>query len=257
MTKHPWNSRETKKADTIAIFTATTNEDNEQKLLPSVSFIPRCPSPTPLPSKDLFAEHDSFKSLYSLDDRIEGPPEGDMDGDVKEGAPDAAVVAFWRGINLVRGGEYAESIAKFSEAVAVETARGDARIKSLALEYHGSFLYLMGDMAGALEHLGCVVCARARACALFESFVRCCWGCVALHGWLAYFKASPSFDMPRLRAWCAFSPLPSLLLLEPWRECLCGNANRCDGGLNPVVVCTGFCCAAVPVTWTRPTRRAG
>lgn len=74
-----------------------------------------------------------------------------MEGAGAQDTAAAAVVAFWRGISLVREGGYADSIAKFAEAV--ETAGGDARIHSLALEYHGSFLYLMGDMDGSLEHL--------------------------------------------------------------------------------------------------------
>ena len=90
--------------------------------------------------------------MRPLDDGVGGPADGELGEGA--GAQDTAAVAFWGGISLVREGGYAESIAKFSEAV--ETAGGDARILSLALEYHGSFLYLMGDMDGSLEHLRCV-----------------------------------------------------------------------------------------------------
>lgn len=40
----------------------------------------------------------------------------------------------------------------FSEALETE----DTRLKSLALEHYGSFLYLVGDMDASLEHFRCI-----------------------------------------------------------------------------------------------------
>lgn len=47
---------------------------------------------------------------------------------------------------------FAESMGSFSAALETE----DSRLKSLALEHYGSFLYLVGDMDGSLEHFRCV-----------------------------------------------------------------------------------------------------
>lgn len=138
----------------------------------------------------MYAEHDGFTSLHPLDDGVVagGAPEGDGQGEGRgRGAQNTAAVAFWRGIGLVREGGYAESIAKFSEAVEEAAAAGgdaDARIHSLALEYYGSFLYLMGDMAGSLEHLRCVAVAWVRVVAFRSRGRR------AAYGVLAYILAS-------------------------------------------------------------------
>lgn len=93
----------------------------------------------------------------------EDPAAAAAEGD--GGGQTAAVTEFWQGLSLVREGKYAESIAKFSSsassfssAAVLGEGTGGAdttRIQSLALEYCGSFLYLMGDMDTALEHLRC------------------------------------------------------------------------------------------------------
>lgn len=46
---------------------------------------------------------------------------------------------------------FAESMKSFSASLETE----DTRLKSLALEHYGSFLYLVGDMDGSLEHFRC------------------------------------------------------------------------------------------------------
>ncbi|CAM9692896.1 unnamed protein product, partial [Ectocarpus sp. 8 AP-2014] len=112
-------------------------------------------------TEDLYEEHDAVLRLHGEDPvAAAAAAEGDEEGQA------AAVTDFWQGLSLVREGKYAESITKFSSSVSAfsscapvavlgeGTGAGDTtRIQSLALEYYGSFLYLMGDMDTALEHL--------------------------------------------------------------------------------------------------------
>ncbi|CAM9113237.1 unnamed protein product [Ectocarpus sp. 13 AM-2016] len=112
-------------------------------------------------TEGLYEEHDAVLRLHGEDPAAAAAAaEGD------EGGQAAAVTEFWQGLSLVREGKYAESIAKFSSSVSAFPSSAPAavlgegtgggettRIQSLALEYYGSFLYLMGDMDTALEHL--------------------------------------------------------------------------------------------------------
>ncbi|CAB1105957.1 unnamed protein product [Ectocarpus sp. CCAP 1310/34] len=110
----------------------------------------------------LYEEHDAVFRLHGEDPAAAAAAAAEGD----EGGQAAAVTEFWQGLRLVREGKYAESIAKFSSSVSAFSSsapasvlgegtgvRDTTRIQSLALEYYGSFLYLMGDMDTALEHL--------------------------------------------------------------------------------------------------------
>ncbi|CAM9129653.1 unnamed protein product [Ectocarpus sp. 4 AP-2014] len=115
-------------------------------------------------TEGLYEEHDAVLRLHGEDPAAAAAAAAAAEGD--EGGQAAAVTEFWQGLSLVREGKYAESIAKFSSSVSAfsssapaavpgeRTGGGDTtRIHSLALEYYGSFLYLMGDMDTALEYL--------------------------------------------------------------------------------------------------------